>query len=240
MSPQPLIGITTRQTHTPEGRQAFSLLRAYVDAVLEAGGVPLLIPASLPVSQIPTLLERLDGVILSGGGDIHPQFFPGAPHPLIDETDIERDALELTLARRALEHQKPLLGICRGCQVLNVALGGTLYTHIPDQFGRQVDHSRPDTERRVLAHSVRLQPDSRLAEILGEETLQVNSLHHQGIARVGNGLRPNAWAEDGLIEGIELPRAPFVIGVQWHPEWLTDQEATRRLFARLIQEASRK
>ncbi len=237
---QPFIGITTRQTQTPEGLQAFSLLRAYVDAVLEAGGVPVLIPVSLPVSQIPTLLERLDGVILSGGGDIHPQFFPGAPHPSIDGVDIERDALELTLARRALEYQKPLLGICRGCQVLNVALGGTLYTHLPDQLGRQVDHSRPGTERRVLAHSVRVQPNSLLAEILGEETLRVNSLHHQGIARVGNGLRPNAWAEDGLIEGVELPHAPFVIGVQWHPEWLTDQEAMRRLFARLIREASRR
>jgi putative glutamine amidotransferase len=236
---QPFIGITTRQTQTPEGLQAFSLLRAYVDAILEAGGVPVLIPASLPVSYVPTLLERLDGLILSGGGDIHPQFFPGEPHPLIEGVDVERDALELTLARRAVESQKPLLGICRGCQVLNVALGGTLYTHIPDQREGSVNHSRPGTERRALAHAVRLQPQSLLAEILGQEMLQVNSLHHQGIASVGNGLRPNAWAEDGLIEGIELPHAPFVIGVQWHPEWLTDQEAMRRLFARLVREASK-
>ncbi len=237
---QPFIGITTCQTQTSEGLQAFSLLRAYVDAILEAGGVPVLIPVSLPVSLVPILLERLDGLILSGGGDIHPQFFQGEPHPLIEEVDVERDALELTLARRAAESQKPLLGICRGCQVLNVALGGTLYTHIPDQRQDSLDHSRPDAERRALAHAVHLQPQSLLAEILGQEMLQVNSLHHQGIASVGNGLRPNAWAEDGLIEGIELPQAPFVIGVQWHPEWLTDQEAMRRLFACLVREASRR
>ncbi len=235
---QPLIGITTRQTQTPEGLQAFSLLRAYVDAIVEAGGVPVLIPASLPVSLVPTLLERLDGLILSGGGDIHPQFFPGEPHPLIEEVDVERDVLELTFARRAVESQKPLLGICRGCQVLNVALGGTLYTHILDQRKGSLDHSPADAGRRTLVHTVHLQPQSLLAEILGQEVLQVNSLHHQGIAIVGNGLRPNAWAEDGLIEGIELPHAPFVIAVQWHPEWLTDQEAMRRLFARLVREAS--
>ncbi len=235
---QPLIGITTRQAQTPEGLQAFSLLRAYVEAVLEAGGMPLLIPAALPASQAAPILDRVDALILSGGGDIHPQFFPGMPHPLVDGLDIERDALELTLARRAVEKGKPLLGICRGCQVLNVALGGTLYTHLPDQLENSLEHSLPGTQRRTLAHTVRIRRDSRLGKILGEQVLQVNSLHHQGVAKLGEGLQASAWAEDGLIEGIELEDRPFVIGVQWHPEWLTDQEPMRRLFRQLVLEAS--
>lgn len=235
---QPLIGITTRQAQTPEGLQAFSLLRAYVEAVLEAGGMPLLIPVALPASQAAPILDRVDALILSGGGDIHPQFFPGMPHPLVDGLDIERDALELTLARRAVEKGKPLLGICRGCQVLNVALGGTLYTHLPDQLENSLEHSLPGTQRRTLAHTVRIRRDSRLGNILGEQVLQVNSLHHQGVAKLGEGLQASAWAEDGLIEGIELEDRPFVIGVQWHPEWLTDQEPMRRLFRQLVLEAS--
>ncbi|MEJ5241426.1 MAG: gamma-glutamyl-gamma-aminobutyrate hydrolase family protein [Anaerolineales bacterium] len=235
---QPLIGITTRQAQTPEGLQAFSLLRAYVEAVLEAGGMPLLIPVALPASQAAPILDRVDALILSGGGDIHPQFFPGMPHPLVDGLDIERDALELTLARRAVEKGKPLLGICRGCQVLNVALGGTLYTHLPDQLENSLEHSLPGTQRRTLAHTVRIRRDSRLGKILGEQVLQVNSLHHQGVAKLGEGLQASAWAEDGLIEGIELEDRPFVIGVQWHPEWLTDQEPMRRLFRQLVLEAS--
>ncbi len=236
---QPLIGITTRQAQTSEGLQAFSLLRAYVDAVLEAGGMPLLIPAALPASQASRLLDRVDALILSGGGDIHPQFFPGVPHPSVDGIDMERDALELSLARRAVEKGKPLLGICRGCQVLNVALGGTLYTHLPHQLENSLEHSLPGMQRRTLAHTVRIQPESRLGRILGEPILWVNSLHHQGVAELGDGLRASAWAEDGLIEGIELENRSFVIGVQWHPEWLTDQEPMRRLFRQLIVEASR-
>lgn len=232
---RPLIGITTRQTSTPDGWQAFSLLRAYVDAVLEAGGEPLLIPASLPFEHAHRVLERLDGILLSGGGDIHPRFSPGPLHPFIDETDIERDALELELARLATEQGKPLLGICRGCQVLNVALGGTLYTHLPDQLQGALQHSFPATQRRVRAHNVQIRANSRLAQILGTETLSVNSLHHQGIERVGNGLQPNAWSPDGLVEGIEMSHLPFIIGVQWHPEWLTDQEPIRRLFRALIE-----
>lgn len=234
----PLIGITTRQAPSPDGLQAFSLLRAYADAVLEAGGEPLLIPASLPSDHAHRVLERLGGIILSGGGDIHPRFSPGPLHPLIDETDDERDALELELVRLAVEHRKPLLGICRGCQVLNVALGGTLYTHLPDQFPGALQHSFPGRHRRLLAHTVQIRKDSRLAQILGTEALSVNSLHHQGIERVGNGLQPNAWSPDGLVEGIEMPQHPFIIGVQWHPEWLTDQEPMRRLFHALIEASS--
>lgn len=236
--PRPLIGITTRQVRTPDGWQAFSLLRRYVDAVLEAGGEPLLIPVSLSSHHAHLLLEKLDGLLLSGGGDIHPQFSPGPPHPLIADIDPERDALELELARLAVARGKALLGICRGCQVLNVALGGTLYTHLPDQLPGALRHDLPGAERRTLAHSIRLRKGSRLAHILGKETIAVNSLHHQGVDRLGNGLQANAWSEDGLIEGIEAPDHPFIIGVQWHPEWLTDQEPMRRLFQAWIAASS--
>jgi putative glutamine amidotransferase len=139
--------------------------------------------------------------------------------------------------RAAINDGKPILGICRGAQVMNVALGGTLYTHIQDQLPNALDHDYPGYLRRVLVHSVSVDTSSRSAEILGEVLLQVNSLHHQGLKELAPGLRASGHAPDGLVEMVELTSHPYAISVQWHPEWLTDQLSMRRLFKSFVDAA---
>ena len=158
-------------------------------------------------------------------------------HPRIDGVDPLRDSLELSLFRAAYEDDKPFLGICRGIQVVNVGLGGTLYTHILDQYPNAIDHTYPGNMRRVLAHEVKVEAGTRLAGIVGEPVLKVNSLHHQGLKDIPPELRVTGFAPDGLVEAVELPEHPFGIAVQWHPEWLTDQQPTRNLFKAFVEAA---
>lgn len=238
--PAPLIGITARfdpSKDSPLG--AISVSEAYIQAVLEAGGLAVVIPPGLSDTQLTQLFGWLDGVLLSGGGDIDPQYFQGAQHPRIYGIDERRDRLEIALVRLAVEHGKPFLGICRGIQVINVALGGTLYTHIADQLDGALRHDYfPGFPRDHLAHHISVSPGSRLASILGGEKFEVNSLHHQGIERLAASLTPVAYAPDFLVEGVELPGHPFGLGVQWHPEWLQTSFAQRRLFQALVQAAA--
>lgn len=236
MSP-PVIGITTGYSKNPDGLPGIYLLRAYVRAVQEAGGLPVLLPSDLAESDWETVYARLDGILFSGGGDISLEHFDGSPHPRISEVDPRRDALELALARRLAEEGKPFLGICRGCQLVNVAFGGTLFTHIYDQLPGALDHAYPGNMRTVLAHPVRLEPGGRLAHIVQTEQLMVNSLHHQGLKNLSPDLRPLAWAPDGLVEAIELSHHPFGLAVQWHPEWLTDRQESRHLFKAFVDAA---
>jgi putative glutamine amidotransferase len=156
----------------------------------------------------------------------------------VGELDPERDTLEIPLLRFVVAQEKPFLGICRGLQVTNVALGGTLYTHIEDQYPGALKHDwYPDIPRDTLAHPVRVEEGSRMAEILGEPLLQVNSLHHQGIKDLAPTLKAAAYAPDGMIEAVEMPGHRFGLAVQWHPEWLTDQEPMRKLFRAFVQAA---
>jgi putative glutamine amidotransferase len=148
-----------------------------------------------------------------------------------------RDSTELALMRDAVEQGKPLLGICRGAQVMNVALGGTLYTHIYDQLPNALDHAYPGDLRRTLVHPVHVDESSHAAEIFGETLLHVNSLHHQGLKDIAPGLRVTGHAPDGLVESVELPEHPYAVAVQWHPEWLTDQPSMQRLFKSFIDAA---
>lgn len=233
---RPLIGITACHVTTAEGYPAVRILRAYVTAIADAGGAPILIPPELDEPSWRTLLARLDGVLFSGGADIGLEHFVGEPHPTID-VEADRDAIELPLLRAAVEAGKPLLGICRGLQVMNVALGGTLYTHILDQLPNALQHDWHDQPRDTLAHPVRMEEGTRLAEALGAPVVQVNTLHHQGIKDLAPGLIPTAYAPDGLIEGIELPGHPFALAVQWHPEWLTEHEEMRKLFRAFVESA---
>jgi putative glutamine amidotransferase len=143
------------------------------------------------------------------------------------------------MVRAAASDGKPFLGICRGCQVMDVALGGTLYTHLPDQLPNALDHSYPGNMRTVLVHDVKIEEGTYFAEILGKPILRVNSLHHQGLKEIAPSLRVAGYAPDGLVEAIELPDHPFGLAVQWHPEWLIDQPSTRSLFAKFIQAAQR-
>jgi len=249
---KPLIGITTNNSTNSYGQPTILLQQSYVRAVMQAGGVPVLIPSSIAEDGWDALYARLDGVLLSGGGDIAPlvsiedfggtsgvalDHFTGDPHPRIDDVDPARDSVELKLVHAAAEDGKPFLGICRGCQVMNVALGGTLYTHIPDQLPGALDHSYPGNMRTVLVHQVKIEEGTHIAEIYGEPLIKVNSLHHQGLKDIAPSLRVAGYALDGLVEAIELPDHPFGLAVQWHPEWLTDQEGTRNLFRKFVDAA---
>lgn len=236
---QPLIGITTFQRLNDNGQITDSLGAAYVHAVLQAGGLPVLLPPHIPADQAPTLLERLDGVLLSGGADIDPARFGGKPHPRVYDIDPERDELEIRLVQLASERDVPLLGICRGVQVINVALGGGLYTDIADQLPGAIKHDYyPNYPRDHIAHTVQVSDGTRLAAIIGAGEIGVNSLHHQGIDRLAPGLQPAACAPDGLIEAVELPGHRFGLGVQWHPESIPDASSSPPLFRALIEAAA--
>jgi putative glutamine amidotransferase len=239
----PIIGVTTRTAPVqPSHLPSIMVQKSYTQAILEAGGLPLLIPSDIGENGWKVLINRLDGILFTGGGDIAIEYFNGEPNPAVYGIDASRDALELGLARDAAASAKPILGICRGLQVLNVALGGTLYTHIPDQLTSTIEHDYPGEDsiqaRTTLLHPVSIQAGSCLNDILGVTSLKVNSLHHQGIKDVAPGMKAVAYAPDGLVEGLELANHPFAIAVQWHPEWLTDQEPIRRLFKAFVDAAT--
>ncbi|RMH75643.1 MAG: gamma-glutamyl-gamma-aminobutyrate hydrolase family protein, partial [Calditrichaeota bacterium] len=181
------------------------------------------------------LLEVIDGLILAGGGDIDPALYDGRPHPTIERVDSRRDALELELSRQALARPLPVLGICRGQQVLAVATGGTLVEHIPDEYGQAVIHR--DGSGEYVQHPVEVEADSRLAEILGATELPTPSKHHQAVREVPPEWRVVARAADGVIEALEHRHHPWMIAVQWHPEQAYRDPRHGRLFAALVEAA---
>ncbi|OGL13658.1 MAG: hypothetical protein A3F92_05030 [Candidatus Rokubacteria bacterium RIFCSPLOWO2_12_FULL_71_22] len=235
MSRLPLVGVTTSVTVDRYPERAY-LNSAYVRAVELAGGAPVLLPPPLGADARDALWARLDGLVLTGGGDVDPRHFGEPRHPAVAEVSEARDALEFELTRRALAQGFPLLAICRGIQVLNVALGGSLHQDIPSEPGSPLAHSQ--TERRHQpTHHVKVREGSRLAAILGTHEVDVNSFHHQALARLGRGLAAVAWAPDGIVEGVEETAGGdrFVVGVQWHPEDLVEHDpAARRLFAAFV------
>ena len=231
---RPLIGITTRNGRDSDRHPTTILQHSYITAVMQAEGIPVPIPCNLPEDAALEMYERLDGVLFSGGGDISLEYFKGSPHPRIEGVDDVRDRIELALARAAASQGKPLLGICRGAQLLNVALGGTLYTHIPAQLPGALDHDYPGSLRREIVHPVQVEESAFAAEVFGGTLLNVNSLHHQGLKDVASGLTVVGHAPDGVIEAVELSSHPYAIGVQWHPEWLTDQPVMLRLFKSFV------
>jgi len=235
---KPLIGITTRNNKDSNGHPVTALQHSYINAVVQAGGMPVLIPSMLAEEDFLDLYSRLEGILFSGGGDVSLEYFNGINHPRIGEVDQQRDTTEISLMRTAVKDGKPILGICRGAQVMNVALGGTLYTHIHDQLQGALDHDYPGDLRRVLVHPVNVDETTRSAEIFGETLLNVNSLHHQGLKDIAPSLRVAGHAPDGLVEVVEIPDHPYAVAVQWHPEWLTDQLPTQRLFRSFVEAAS--
>jgi putative glutamine amidotransferase len=233
----PLIGITTYQDKNSQGLPTTSVLRAYCDALVGAGGAPLLIPhSSASLDPGPgMLLERLDGILFTGGGDLDPARYQASDHAKVTGVDPERDALEMQLLEAALALGKPFLGICRGLQLINVYFGGDLYADILEQRPGALKHDYfPDYPRDHLAHQVMLEPGGMLQRITREARLQVNSLHHQGIRGLAAPLKALATSEDGLVEGVLYADHPYGIALQWHPEWLTGQVTTRQIFASFI------
>jgi putative glutamine amidotransferase len=237
---QPVIGITTCRNTNEHGYPYVTIDQAYVQAVVQAGGIPVLLPALLVENGWEELYEKLDGVLFSGGGDISPGHYQGKEHPRLEGVDQLRDSIELRLLHSAVQDGKPFLGICRGIQIMNVGLGGSLYSHIPDQHPNAIDHTYPGNMRTVLVHEVKVEEGTRFSEIFGEPILKVNSLHHQGLKDIPVGLRVSGYAPDGLVEAVELAEHPFGLAVQWHPESLTDQVPTRNLFRAFVKSATKK
>ena len=234
------IGVTTSRNSSQAGYPVFTLAEAYVSALKGAGAIPVMIPLGLPEEGLDELLSRLDGVLFSGGGDVHPERYGSSPHPLVDFVDEDRDRVEALLVNHALKQGKPIFGICRGLQLINVALGGTLYEDLGDQLPGSIQHDHAEEHQRdYLAHTVQVEQGSLLAEVLGCQSTQVNSLHHQGIRQLAAGLQASAYAPDGVVEGVELPGYLFGLAVQWHPEWLQAHPPMRRLFQAFVTAASR-
>ena len=235
----PIIGVTTYQGKNEEGYGITALQRAYINSLCMVGAVPILIPSSLPPEKLNPLLDHLDGILFTGGGDIAIERFGGLPHSWLTEVDPERDALELALLSASVKLGKPFLGICRGFQLINVGMGGTLYSDIADQKPGAIKHDYyPQYPRSFLAHQVEMSVDTRLGKILGETIFYVNSLHHQGVKELSGSLKQSAFAPDGLVEAFELPDHPFGIAVQWHPEWLGDQPDMRKSVNALVEAAT--
>lgn len=229
----PLVGITTYVEEAAWGpwrRPAALVPVRYVEVVAAAGGRPLLLP---PVGvAVGRTLDVLDALVVAGGADLDPASYGAAPHPQTRDTRPQRDAAELALVGEAIERDVPVLGICRGAQVLNVARGGDLTQHLPDVVGHDGHRPAPGV---FAAHEVTFTPSSRLASLLGARAV-VQSAHHQGIGRLGDGLVASGRAPDGSIEAVELPGRRFVVGVLWHPE----QDDDGRLFEALVEQARRR
>ena len=211
---RPVVGITLGDGDEP-GLHA--MREDYVRSVEQAGAVPVVLPPVRP-DDAGLVLDRLDGVVLSGGVDVDPALYGREPHPRLGRVNRRRDDFELALVREAVRRDVPTLGICRGQQVLNVARGGTLLQDIPSEWTGAMDHDARGRRWR-RAHDVEVLPGSRLRAILGRDSVPVNSFHHQAVADVGDGLVVSARCPgDGMIEGLEIPGAHFVVAVQWHPE----------------------
>jgi putative glutamine amidotransferase len=239
----PVIGIPTMDDQDKAGAHAprFSNNQSYTRAVEAVGGVPILIPHLENPAALRLIYELIDGLLLPGGLDIHPKFYGQEPHPALDPVDVGLDRTETTMLPWALEDDMPVLGICRGHQVLNVVMGGTLIQDIYTEYATTIDH-RESFKRKIrdfLAHDMAVKRDTRLHELTGEDRVWVNTSHHQAIDKTAPGLIATAWSPDGIVEGIESPELRFVLAVQCHPEELWRKHTwARRLFKAFVDAAS--
>lgn len=239
MSRYPLIGLPTLATPPGPKPPRYGINQSYVRALAAAGCAPVMIPILEDDERLRAIYERLDGIVFPGGADVAPHEYGEEPIDNLNVIEPERDRVELRLARWAFDDDLPTLGICRGQQLLNVALGGTLYQDLIHQGATTVEHSDKDGRpRNKLVHRVRLDPDSRLAQLIDETSVDVNSLHHQAVRDVAPALRVTGTADDGVIEVVESPDRRFLVAVQWHPEELDDLPWVRRLFEGFIRAAS--
>ena len=208
--------------------------RHYVDSVVRAGGLPVILPV-VEADDVRPYLSVVHGLLLTGGGDVQPWRYNAKPLPETRNVDPARDAFDIQLLHEAILSQLPVLATCRGMQVLNVALGGSLVQHVPAVTGQE--HDRTDQWHDGV-HRVRVEPDSHLAEALGSTEVWVNSLHHQAVREAAPGTRAVAWADDETVEAVELPGSPHVVAVQWHPELLEDHPEQQGLFRQLVDRAA--
>jgi len=246
VSKRPVIGISTQTQEAIPGElpRVWIMSHKYVEILSSLGALPWLVPLLPKDPQtLRAIYKKLDGIFLTGGVDVDPSLYGEPKLSKCGSTDPDRDAVEVMFIRWALEDHKPILAVCRGCQLLNVACGGKLFQDIGSQFPAAIQHDYFPTAagtptRDFLAHDVRIAPGSRLGRFLGAETVPVNSMHHQGIKLLAPTLVASAWAPDGLIEGIEGTNGHYMVAVQWHPEELTAQDGQRRLFTEFLAASS--
>jgi putative glutamine amidotransferase len=237
----PVIGVIAHKLCLGDAKTSRNVDGQYGDycrSIVLAGGAPVLIPLELGEPAWRAIYERLDGILFPGGVDVAPLFYGQDPHPQLGRVDDALDEAELLLARWALVEHIPVLGICRGIQLLNVAAGGSLIQDIPAQFSGALRHASSET---VYAHQVHIEPETRLADALGTRECRTNSRHHQAIQDVAPGFKITAYAPDGIVEGIEMPGVSFIVGVQWHPENLAPTDPQQLgLFRSFVQAAEKK
>ncbi|MFQ5593242.1 MAG: gamma-glutamyl-gamma-aminobutyrate hydrolase family protein [Anaerolineae bacterium] len=238
---RPIVGVPSHSydrvldgTYPP----SFLMTQVYIQRLGMAGAAPIIVPLLQSDDALRAIYERLDGLFLAGGVDVDPSYYGEPPHPKLGEVNRDRDRVELALLRWALEGNLPILAVCRGIQVLNVAAGGTLYQDIEAQIPHSIRHNYHQIKpRNYRAHEVTVEPGSRLSTVMGTQEIGVNSLHHQAVKNVAPGFHATAWAADGVIEGIEGLNGHFVVGVQWHPEALAEEdEAMQSLFDSFVDE----
>jgi putative glutamine amidotransferase len=245
MASRPIIGVPTQTLEEIPDQlpRSWVMSQQYVRVLVAAGAVPWIIPLLEGDSaSLRAIYDRLDGLFLPGGVDLDPVAYAETPTALLGRTDPARDEIELTLTRWAMEDGKPLFAVCRGIQVVNVAAGGTVHQDIATQVPGAIKHDyfpvKGQYSRDLLVHDVEIPEGSRLRDLLGAPSVKVNSMHHQGIKRLAQGLRPTAYAPDGLIEGLESPNGHFMLAVQWHPEALVERDPRmQRLFTAFIDAA---
>lgn len=238
---KPLIGISTREIiESEKKRTGHGVGVSYIESIAAAGGAPVLIPLLKDEQVLRSIFDSLDGILFPGGEDVHPKFYGEAPHPKLGDTNVLRDEVELTLCRWAFKENKPVMGLCRGIQLMNVALGGTLIQDIPSQHVSTTGHRQPDNSWEDTSHQLELKENSLIASVIQADSLPVNSFHHQAVAKVADSLVVVGESEDGIVEAVEAKDKSFFVGLQCHPEhlWQGPDERWLRLFRAFITAAS--
>ena len=230
---KPIIALTPY--HNTEKDEPY-MRPAYLKAVRAAGGIPVILPLEADEEELAQLVDYVDGILFTGGPDVHPFYFGEETQRFCGNVSMKRDSMELALLRLAMERKKPILGICRGVQLINIGLGGDIYQDIPSQFKEDfpIAHTQP-FGYEIPSHTVKVAKGTLLAGIAGSDVLRVNSMHHQAVQNLAPGLTASGFAPGGLIEAVEMPGYPFLLGVQWHPEYLWERdEAARGIFGRFV------
>ncbi len=228
---KPIIGINC--DYEEEGKQPYSFTnKAYSEAVIAAGGIPFLLPVIKDKNDVKFLLKKIDGLLLTGGNDVPPQRYGEERHERTVCVHPDKDNSDIALVETAIRMKNPILAICYGAQLVNVALGGSLIQDIPSEVKTPIIHKDSKNER--CTHTITIEKNSLLYQIIGTDCIKANSTHHQAIKRLGNGLKDTAHTEDGIIEAIEWKDYPFLVGVQWHPERMADSPHHLALFKALI------